>query len=178
MTAGLDLSLSLYDAAGNLLAFNNDFPRNNDPFDIKPRIQSWRAPANGQYYIKIRESAGRGFVNGFYTIVLLSESYGPTPTLIPELCIDLYEPDGLPPLAPLMVVGEVHKVKRLCPTGDADWIKFFGAAGKSYSIFTTNATPGANSSRSRGDRQSHSRQPLAPAALCLSGWRARLHLHR
>jgi hypothetical protein len=139
---GLDLSITLYDANGNQLAFNDDYYlRNNDPTDINPRIQSWRAPANGQYYIKVRESAGRGFVNGFYNILLQSESYGPTPTLIPELCIDLYEPDGLPPLAPLMVVGEVHKIKRLCPTGDADWIKFFGAAGKSYSIFTTNATP-------------------------------------
>ncbi|HYF65891.1 MAG TPA: NEW3 domain-containing protein, partial [Herpetosiphonaceae bacterium] len=139
---GLDLSLTLYDSNGNQLAFNDDYYlRNNDPTDIKPRIQSWRAPANGTYYIKVRESAGRGFYNGFYTIVVLTESYGPTPTLIPELCIDLFEPDGLPPLAPLMVVGEVHKIKRLCPTGDADWIKFFGAAGKSYSIFTTNATP-------------------------------------
>ena len=140
--AGLDLSLTLYDENGNQLAFNDDYYlRNNDPQDIKPRIQSWRAPANGQYYIKVRESAGRGFNNGFYTVALEAESYGPTPTLIPELCADLYEPDGLPQLAPLMVVGEIHRVKRICPTGDADWVKFFVAAGKRYTIFTVNATP-------------------------------------
>ncbi|MBA3470797.1 MAG: hypothetical protein H0T53_14260 [Herpetosiphonaceae bacterium] len=139
---GIDPSLTLYDDNGNQLAFNDDYYlRNNDPTDIKPRIQSWRAPANGQYYIKVRDAAGRGFFNAFYTLILESESYGPTPTLIPEICADIYEPDGLPEISRLMVIGEVHKTKRICPTGDADWVKFFAKAGKEYSIFTVNATP-------------------------------------
>jgi hypothetical protein len=139
---GIDPSLTLYDDNGNQLAFNDDYYlRNNDPTDIKPRIQSWRAPANGQYFIKVRDAAGRGFFNAFYTLVLQSESYGPTPTLIPEICADIYEPDGLPEISRLMVIGEVHKVKRICPTGDADGIKFCGKAGKEYTLFTVNATP-------------------------------------
>ncbi len=139
---GIDPSFTLYDENGNQLAFNDDYYlRTGDPTDIKPRIQSWRAPANGQYYIKVRDAAGRGFFNAFYRVVLESESYGPTPTLIPELCADIYEPDGLPEIARLMVIGEVHKTKKICPTGDADWVKFFGKAGKEYSIFTINATP-------------------------------------
>ncbi|ABX06388.1 PPC domain-containing protein [Herpetosiphon sp.] len=152
MVDGLDLSLTLYDSNGNQLAFNDDFPRNNDPSDIKPRIQSWRAPANGQYYIKVRDSAGRGFIDALYTVVLNSESYGPTPTLIPEICKDLYEPDGLPEIAPLIVVGEVHPDHRLCPRGDADWVKFFGKAGKVYSIFTSELSVGADTVMVLADR--------------------------
>ncbi|KPL81172.1 PPC domain-containing protein [Herpetosiphon geysericola] len=152
MTDGLDLSLTLYDSNGNQLAFNDDFPRNNDPSDIKPRIQSWRAPANGQYYIKVRDSAGRGFIDALYTVVLNSESYGPTPTLIPEICEDLYEPDGLPEIAPLIVVGEVHPDHRLCPRGDADWVKFFGKAGKVYSLFTSDLSVGADTVMVLADR--------------------------
>ncbi|MBM7844059.1 pre-peptidase C-terminal domain-containing protein [Herpetosiphon giganteus] len=152
MTDGLDLSLTLYDSNGNQLAFNDDFPRNNDPSDIKPRIQSWRAPANGQYYIKVRDSAGRGFVDALYTVVLNSESYGPTPTLIPEICEDLYEPDGLPEIAPLIVVGEVHPNHRLCPRGDADWVKFFGKSGKIYSLFTSDLSVGADTVMVLADR--------------------------
>lgn len=152
MVDGLDLSLTLYDSNGNQLAFNDDFPRNNDPSDIKPRIQSWRAPANGQYYIKVRDSAGRGFIDALYTVGLNSESYGPTPTLIPEICKDLYEPDGLPEIAPLIVVGEVHPDHRLCPRGDADWVKFFGKAGKVYSIFTSELSVGADTVMVLADR--------------------------
>lgn len=152
MVDGLDLSLTLYDSNGNQLAFNDDFPRNNDPSDIKPRIQSWRAPANGQYYIKVRDSAGRGFIDALYTVVLNSESYGPTPTLIPEICKDLYEPDGLPEIAPLIVVGEVHPDHRLCPRGDADWVKFFGKAGKVYSLFTSELSVGADTVMVLADR--------------------------
>ena len=149
---GLDPSLTLYDERGNQLAFNDDFPRGGDTTDVKPRIQSWRAPANGQYYIKVRDAAGRGFLNALYTIVLQSESYGPTPTLIPELCSDLYEPDGLPQLAPLMVTGETHQKHRLCPKGDADWVKFFAKSGKVYTIFTSNLTVGADTVMILADR--------------------------
>ncbi len=136
MANGLDLTLSLYDAAGNLLAFNNDFPRNNNPFDIKPRIQSWRAPVNGNYYIKVRDDAGRGDRSLTYTVELQSEAYGPTPTLIPELCLDLFEPDGVPEQARLIVIREIQPDKRFCPAGDADWVRFFAKAGENYVIRT------------------------------------------
>ncbi len=132
MDNGIDLTLSLYDEAGNLLAFNNDFPRNNDASDIKPRIQSWRAPANGRYFIKVRDDAGRGGTDLKYTIELQSESYGPTPTLVAELCTDLFEPDGVPEQARLVVVREVQPNHRFCPAGDADWVRFFAKTGQRY----------------------------------------------
>jgi hypothetical protein len=144
MSEGLDLSLSLYDAAGNLLAFNDDFPRDNNAGDIKPRIQSWRVPANGTYYIKVRDNAGRGGTNLTYTIELQSESYGPTPTLVPELCTDLFEPDGVPEEASLLVVREIQPDHRFCPSGDADWVRFFAKAGQPYTLRVTSGVPGSD----------------------------------
>ncbi|HEX6289239.1 MAG TPA: PPC domain-containing protein [Herpetosiphonaceae bacterium] len=145
MDNGIDLTLSLYDSAGNLLAFNNDFPRNNDPSDIKPRIQSWRAPANGTYYIKVRDDAGRGGRDLKYTVELQSESYGPTPTLVAELCTDLFEPDGVPEQARLVVVREVQPNHKFCPAGDADWVRFFAKTGQRYTLrVDSKSRPGAD----------------------------------
>ncbi|MBV9790240.1 MAG: hypothetical protein JOZ51_18770 [Chloroflexi bacterium] len=145
MDPGIDLTLSLYDEAGNLLAFNNDFPRNNDASDIKPRIQSWRAPANGRYYIKVRDDAGRGGTDLKYSIELQSESYGPTPTLVRELCTDLFEPDGVPEQARLVVVREVQPNHRFCPSGDADWVRFFAKTGQRYTLrVDSQSRPGAD----------------------------------
>jgi hypothetical protein len=135
MTEGLDLTLSLYDEAGNLLAFNDDFPRSEDEADqqnIRPRIQSFRIPANGRYYIKVRDNSARGGTNLSYTIELQSESYGPTPTLIPELCKDLFEPDGVPEEARLITIRERQTERRLCPAGDADWARFFAKTTERY----------------------------------------------
>lgn len=143
-TQGLDLSLSLYDQAGNLLAFNDDFPRDNNAGDIKPRIQSWRVPANGTYYIKVRDNAGRGGTNLSYTVELQSESYGPTPTLVAELCTDLFEPDGVPEEASLLVVREIQPDHRFCPAGDADWVRFFAKAGQPFTLSVTSGVPGSD----------------------------------
>ncbi|MBA3947619.1 MAG: PPC domain-containing protein, partial [Herpetosiphonaceae bacterium] len=145
MDNGLDLSLGLYDSNGNLLAFNDDFPRNNDPTDLKPRIQSYRVTANGLYYVRIRDSAGGGGLGLTYTVVLNGESYGPTPTQIAELCTDLYEPDGLPEQARLMGIREVEKNNKLCPSGDADWTKMFMKVVATYRIRTdSHSLPGAD----------------------------------
>ncbi|HEY0734863.1 MAG TPA: hypothetical protein VGD69_08130, partial [Herpetosiphonaceae bacterium] len=145
MDNGIDLTLSLYDEAGNLLAFNNDFPRNNDASDIKPRIQSWRAPANGRYYIKVRDDAGRGGTDLKYSIELQSESYGPTPTLVRELCADLFEPDGVPEQARLVVIREIQPNHRFCPSGDADWVRFFAKTGQRYTLrVDSQSRPGAD----------------------------------
>jgi hypothetical protein len=145
MDAGIDLTLSLYDEAGNLLAFNNDFPRNNDASDIKPRIQSWRAPANGRYYIKVRDDAGRGGTDLKYSIELQSESYGPTPTLVTELCTDLFEPDGVPEQARLVVIREVQPNHRFCPAGDADWVRFFAKTTQRLTLrVDSKSRPGAD----------------------------------
>lgn len=145
MADGLDLSISIFDAAGNLIAFNDDFPRDNKASDIRPRIQSWRAPATGRYNVRVRDTAGGGAINLTYNIIMNSESYGPTPTLIPELCTDLFEPDGVPAQASLAVIRETQPDHRLCPSGDADWIRFFAKVGARYVLRTASAArPGTD----------------------------------
>jgi hypothetical protein len=144
---GLDLVIELYDDQGNRLAFNDDFFARTPPpastgltpaptRDIAPRIQSWRAPKDGIYYVRVRDSAGIGGSNKTYTFVVFSESYGPTPPTVTEICRDLFEEDGLPEEATLITSNEVQAGHRLCPSGDADWVKFFGKAGKTYYIYT------------------------------------------
>lgn len=139
MDPGLDLTLELFDSNLNSIAFNNDFfnrtPANPNPADTRPRI-TIRIPADGPYFIRVRDAAGRGGIDYFYTIVLIDESYGPTPTLVREVCLDLFEQDGLPEQARLITSNELQENRALCPTGDADWIVFFGSRGKRYVIFT------------------------------------------
>ncbi len=162
MAEGIDLSLELFDEHGQSIAFNDDYfyrnrsgkdderdpiddPQDNDerdpkveahPHDIRPRIDSWRAPSNGTYYIRVRDVAGRGGVDRTYTIEVRTESYGPTPVTVGQVCMDRFEPDGLPEQASLIVSNERQENRSLCPTGDADWVTFFGKAGKRYIIKT------------------------------------------
>ncbi len=147
MDAGLDLSLELFDASGNRLTFNDDYfnrtPGSPNPKDIKPRIQSWRAPDNGMYYVRVRDTLNIGGDDTTYTIVVQSESYGPTPVTVTELCRDLFEEDGLPEQARLITSNETQRDHVLCPTGDADWVKFFGLRGKTYYIYTDTRNKGA-----------------------------------
>lgn len=139
MAGGLDLSLELFDPDGNSIAFNDDFferePAPN-PSDLRPRINEFEIPFDGRYYIKVRDTAGRGAVDYRYTIALIGESFGPTPTTIVNLCLDMFEPDGLPEQARQITSNEIQEGRRLCPTGDADWVVFFAAAGKRYVVYT------------------------------------------
>lgn len=140
MDAGLDLSIDLYDDQGNRLTSNDDFfnrtPSQPDPKDIKPRIQSWTAPRDGLFYFLVRDTLSLGGGDRGYTIVVNSESYGPTPAPITEICRDLFEEDGLPEQATLLTSNEVQPAHLLCPTGDADWVRFFGLKGKTYYLYT------------------------------------------
>jgi len=136
---GIDLSLELFDPSLNSIAFNDDYynrdPSRPDPGDTKPLI-TIRIPADGMYYIRVRDAAGRGGTDFYYNLLLRDDSYGPTPTMIRSICLDLFEPDGLPEQARLITSNEIQEEHRLCPTGDADWITFFAKAGKRYIIFT------------------------------------------
>lgn len=172
MDAGLDLTLELFDEDERQLAFNDDFfnrdPNAPNPNDLRPRIQSWTAPQNGLYYVRVRDAGGRGGTTTGgereYVVALIGESYGPTPTNLVELCTDLFEQDGLPEQATLMVVNEAQPRHALCPTGDADWVKFFAKAGKRYVLFTdsrpyrpsanqnTDTSPGADTTLQLNDR--------------------------
>lgn len=140
MDDGLDLSIDLYDSQGNRLTSNDDFfnrnPSTPDPKDIKPRIQSWRAPRDGVYFFRIRDTIDVGGGNRTYTVIINSESYGPTPVTVSEVCRDLFEEDGLPEQARLITSNEVQPSRLLCPTGDADWVRFFGLGGKTYYLYT------------------------------------------
>lgn len=139
MQPGIDLSLELLDSQLNRLAFNDDFynrdPANPNPRDTRPRI-TFRSPADGSYYIRVRDTAGRGGNDYSYVIVLIDESNGPTPMPAEAVCLDIFEPDGLPEQARLITSNEVQENRRLCPTGDADWVTFFAKAGKRYVIYT------------------------------------------
>jgi hypothetical protein len=142
MDLGLDLSLELYDEDGVRLTSNDDFfartppPAPTPPRDIRPRIQSWRAPDNGIYYVRVRDAANIGGGNRSYIFIINSESYGPTPPTVTEICRDLFEEDGLPEEAKLITSNEIQPRRVLCPTGDADWVRFFGKTGKTYYLYT------------------------------------------
>ena len=148
MDAGLDLVLDLYDSNGRLLTSNDDFylqrPTPSPVIagtplpatDLRPRLESIRLPDNGIYYIRVRDTLNVGGQGRAYTIVVQGESYGPTPATITEVCRDLYEEDGLPEEARLITSNEVQPRHVLCPTGDADWVRFFGKAGKTYYLYT------------------------------------------
>src|SRR5205085_500732 len=62
-----------------------------------------------------------------------------TPTSGP--CYDAYEPDGLPETAKTLLIGSTQH-HSICPTGDADWERFYARAGKVYTIRTSNLGPG------------------------------------
>jgi len=139
MRPGIDLSLELLDSQLNRVAFNDDFydrdPTNPNPGDTRPRI-TVRIPTDGSYYIRVRDTAGRGGIDYSYVIVLLDESAGPTPITVESVCLDIFEPDGLPEQARLITSNEVQENRRLCPSGDADWVTFFAKSGKRYVIYT------------------------------------------
>jgi hypothetical protein len=138
MAEGIDLSLELFDEEGRSLAFNDDYFKHGEAWIdwIRPSIDSWRAPTDGIYYIRVRDAAGRGGLDRTYTIEVTTESYGPTPITVDEECLDLFEPDGLPEQASLIISNERQENRSLCPTGDADWVTFFGKASKRYFIYT------------------------------------------
>lgn len=142
MDLGLDLSIDLYDSDQVRLTSNDDFfartppPAPTPPRDIRPRIQSWQAPDNGIYYVRIRDTANVGGGNRTYTFIINSESYGPTPPNVTEVCRDLFEEDGLPEEAKLITSNEIQPRRALCPQGDADWVRFFGKTGKTYYLYT------------------------------------------
>jgi hypothetical protein len=142
MDNGLDLSIELYDSEGRLLTSNDDYfnrPASTPgagPHDIRPQIDSWRAPVDGMYYFRVRDTLNLGGGDRTYDIIVRSESHGPTPITVPEVCADIFEPDGLPENATLIGPNEIQVDHRLCPAGDADWVRFFGKAGKTYYLFT------------------------------------------
>lgn len=150
MDPGLDLSLELYDEKGRLIDSNDDFPfRDGAPSlgDTRPLIQSFRAPVNGFFYVRVRDTLGIGGDGLSYTIVIRGESYGQFPPFAASVCNDPYEQDGLPELARQINQNETQRGRLLCPNADADWVKFFALSGYTYYLYTNTrpyASPDAN----------------------------------
>jgi hypothetical protein len=142
MDDGLDLSLELYDDQGVLLDNNDDNTSTLPVTDTKPLIKSFRAPRNGLYYVRVRDTLSIGGKNLSYTFIVIGESYGTNPNTVPpvaSVCNDKYEQDGLPELANLITTNETQKEHLLCPTGDSDWIKFYALAEPDYTyVISTN----------------------------------------
>lgn len=148
MDKGLDLALELYDENEKLIDANDDFPRTEDVTQLqqnaRPKIQSFKAPVTGFYYVRVRDTLGLGGSNLTYRIVVNGEGYGNlNPPPVASLCNDIYEPDGLPEQASTIKPNDTQKTHRLCPAGDADWIKFFALAGYTYFIYTDSRDNGA-----------------------------------
>jgi hypothetical protein len=142
-----DTLLSLYDSDGNKLYQNDDY----DPGSgLESRID-WSFTSPGVYYLAVREKRNGNSPAYRYTVGVTTTGelpptgtatasptlspFSPTPTTGP--CDDAYEPDGVPEAARLIYIGETQS-HSICPDGDADWVRFFGRAGKEYTVSTAN----------------------------------------
>jgi hypothetical protein len=143
----LDLVLELYDPLFRLVIVNDDFYAHNandaEALVIDPKIADYRAPMDGTYYVRVRDATDTGV--GHYTINFNNLSYRGDATnnnddTVPNnsgVCQDLYEPDGLPEQARMILSNQRQNERRLCPTGDADWVKFFAKGGNTYMLYTS-----------------------------------------
>ena len=136
---GLDLIMELYDPLFRLVAVNDDFYEHNSASssDINPQIPDYRAPMDGVYYLRIRDATGYGgSTAGTYSFKVSNQSYGGFAPINSGICIDKYEPDGLPEQARLILSNQRQNDHRLCPVGDADWVMFFAKVGSTYYLYT------------------------------------------
>jgi len=142
--AGLDLALQLFDEKRNLLDANDDFPLRDpakpDFTDTRPRINAFLVPRNGTYFIRVYDSLGIGGSNLTYKIIVRSEGFN-DPPIIPSVCNDRFEPDGLAEQAQTILGNGRHDGHRLCPAGDADWVKFFASRELVYYLYTDTTPP-------------------------------------
>ncbi len=136
---GLDLIMELYDPLFRLVAVNDDFYEHNSASssDINPQIPDYRAPMDGVYYLRIRDATGYGgSTAGTYSFKVSNQSYGGFAPINSGVCIDKYEPDGLPEQARLILSNQRQNDHRLCPVGDADWVMFFAKSSNTYYLYT------------------------------------------
>ncbi|MEY3990752.1 MAG: hypothetical protein RI985_1833 [Chloroflexota bacterium] len=143
----LDLVIELYDPLFRLVTISDDFyahnSSDNEAVAIDPKIANYRAPMDGTYYVRVRDATGASV--GYYTLNFNNLSYrgdaaNNNDDTVPNnsgVCQDLYEPDGLPEQARMILSNQRQTERRLCPTGDADWVKFFAKAGNTYMLYTS-----------------------------------------
>ncbi len=167
-SGSVDLVLELYDPLFRLVAQNDDFYEHSSSSatSIDPQINNYRATMDGIYFLRVREATGMSL--GTYTLAFKNLSYtgsGSDESLAPvnsSVCQDVYEPDGLPEQARMILSNLPQRDHRMCPSGDADWVKFFAKQGSIYYIYTDTSTygsayingvlPGADTSMALFDR--------------------------
>ena len=154
LTASVDTVITLYDSQGRYLFENDDYQPGQG---LHSRID-YSFDRTGVYYLRIRDSRGSGGSGYEYTVRLSSvgalpptgtptrtptfNPNSPTPTTAP--CSDSFESDGVPADAKVILIGTVQK-HSICPSADADWVKFYARAGKVYTIRTANLGVGLDS---------------------------------
>lgn len=143
----VDTVITLYDGNGRFLAENDDYQPGQGLYSRIDYVFN----ATGVYYLRTRDKRNSGGIGYQYTLGLQSTGElpptatasptatfnpnTPTPTVGP--CYDQLEPDGVAESASLILIGQTQ-LHSICPTGDADWVRFFAAAGKVYTIRTSN----------------------------------------
>jgi hypothetical protein len=149
----LDLVMELYDPNHALVVTSDDSYESQNPnsSNLDPYIKQFRAPMDGIFVARVYEATNANY--GIYTFTLKNLSYtggdehrfeGNVPDTS-GLCTDLYEPDGLPEQASLIFSNQIQTDHRLCPNGDADWVRFFAKTGNTY-VLMTDTTANLNSS--------------------------------
>jgi hypothetical protein len=103
---------------------------------------------DGVYFLRVREATGMSL--GTYSLAFNNLSYtgiGGDESLAPinsSVCQDVYEPDGLPEQARMILSNLPQRNHRMCPSGDADWVKFFAKQGSIYYIYTDTSPYGGD----------------------------------
>ena len=147
LSGPVDTIITLFDAAGNRLAENDDYQPGSG---LASRID-YVFPGTATYYLRIRDKRGLNGAGYQYTVGFSSTGALPptatasvTPTLNPNSptptsgpCTDDFEPDGVAETARTLLIGSTQQ-HSICPAGDADWVRFFARAGKEYTIRTSN----------------------------------------
>ncbi len=147
LTGGLDTLLVLFekDPKGNFnpLYSSDDFPGMGLASRVDFVVPAQANTATGEfvrYYVAVKDVAGHGVPGMSYNLTLSS------PGSPKNDCIDYYEPDGLQYLAKEILINDIQN-HTLCPNGDADWVKFFAKAGRTYTLKTRfDLVPGMDTS--------------------------------
>ncbi len=150
LTNPVDTIITLHGADGSIIAQNDDFQASSLASMI---VYTFTASAT--YYLEVTDSRSNGGLGYSYTLSLVPEGLAATATPngsatpTPGPCHDTYEPDGLPETAQIILIGTAQhpstQNRSFCPSGDADWARFYARAGKVYSISTSNLGIGVDS---------------------------------
>jgi hypothetical protein len=153
LSGPVDTVITLYDSAGHAIDENDDCSPGQGLYSCLNHV----FPGTGVYYLRIRDKRGLngpgyqytvGFSStgelpptGTPTVTPTENPNSPTPTTGP--CEDAYESDGVPEDAKVILINDPNPQHHsICPQGDADWVRFYGRAGKEYTIQTSNLGPG------------------------------------